>query len=217
MKRILSLTATAAVVFTTAASAQLLNFPVSVNPAMGRGVAVAALFGTSLNDASKNLSLESITSYGAGARLGLGVINIAAGAVTGIELVSGGDKKTSFGANAEFRAIKGGMLNASIFAGLGSTGDVGTRIPLGIGLAVAPPGGIFSIWAAPYYQIFTPNSSVCSDCTEKDFGVSGGVRLGMPMGIGVGVSLDWVNRADSDGGAPIVLGIAAGWTFGIGG
>jgi hypothetical protein len=206
MKRILSLTAAAALVFTTVASAQLLNYPVNVNPHHGNGVGIAGLFGKGLNDNSgKN------TSFGAGARIGFGMINIAAGGMTNnFEPES----KIDFAANAEFVAIKGGAspFAASIFAGFGFASDIGTTIPLGVGLSVAPPmaSAMLSIWAAPFYGIFTPDSDICSDCSSKDFGVSGGVRLGLPMGLGFGVSVQWVNVESF---APITLGASVGWKF----
>lgn len=208
MKRILSLTAAAALVFTTVASAQLLNYPVNVNPHHGTGVGIAVLGAKGMNDNS-----GKITTFGLGGRIGFGMINIAAGAATNSP-DGGGDSKTDFGANAEFVAISGGLFAGSIFAGFGTMSDVGTTIPLGVGLSVAPPGGIFSVWAAPAYILFTPSSTICSDCSNGEIGVSGGVRLGFPMGLGLGVSMQWVNV---EGGAPIVLGASVGWKFGMGG
>ncbi len=214
MKRILSLTAVAALVFTTVASAQLMNFPVDVNPHHGNGVGIAGLFGRGLNDKG---FVGKATSFGAGARIGFGMINIAAGVMTNSP-EGAGDSKTDFGANAEFVVIKGGAspFAASVFAGFGTASDFGTTIPLGVGLSVAPPGGIFSIWAAPFYQLFSL-SDCTDDCSANDFGVSGGVRLGLPMGLGFGASLQWVNREDAVGGAPITFGGAVGWKFGLGG
>jgi len=201
MKRILSLTAVAALAFTTVASAQLLNFPVNVNPHHGSGVAIAGLFGKGMNDNS-----GKFTSFGAGARIGFGAINIAAGAMT-TNLQP--DSKIDFAGNAEFVVIKGGAspFAASIFGGFGTASDIGTRIPFGVGLSVAPPGGIFSVWAAPFYQIFSPSGSGGS---VNDFGVSGGVRVGLPMGLGFGASIGWVN---SDFGAPVTLGGTVAWKF----
>jgi hypothetical protein len=140
------------------------------------------------------------------------VINIEAGAMT---TKTQPESKIDFAANAEFVAIKGGAspFAASIFAGFGTASDIGTRIPLGIGLSVAPPmtGAMFSIWAAPYYQIFSPSGGGGS---VNDLGVSGGVRLGLPMGLGLGLSLNWLNVENF---APITVGGAVAWKFSTGG
>lgn len=206
MKRILSLTAAAALAFTTVASAQLLNIPVSVDPHHGDGVGIAGLFGKGLNENSTKR-----TSFGVGARVGFGMINLAGGiATTNIEPES----KIDFALNGEVVAINSGPFAASAFAGFGLASDIGTTIPFGIGLSVAPPmaSAMLSIWAAPFYQIFTPDGDICTDCSVNDFGVSGGVRLGLPMGLGLALSLQWVNVENF---APITLGAAVGWKFGL--
>jgi len=201
MKRILSLTAVAALVFTTVASAQLLNFPVNVNPHHGTGVAVAGLFGKGLNDNS-----GKYTSFGAGARIGFGMINISAGvASTNLQPES----KIDFGGNAEFVFASQAMLAVSIFAGFGTASDIGTTIPLGLGLSVAPSPQ-FSIWAAPNYTIFSPSGTGSS---VSDLGMSGGLRVSLPMGLGFGASIGWTNSDFT----PVTFGGTVGWRFGTGG
>ncbi len=218
MKRILGCVAAMALVFgvmPTSASAQLANFPVTVSPHHGKALAIGVLYGRGLNDNSGKSN-----AFGAGARLGLGKFNIAAGAVSVSDVVTftGQESKISFAGQVEFVVLQpvASPIAISIFGGAGTMSDFGTVIPFGVGIGISPPmvGASVEIWAAPRYQIFSPDGPGKS---EKDFGASGGVRIRLPGGLGFSAAIDWLDDKD---GSQLLFGAGVGYRFtlpGLGG
>ena len=205
MKRILGLTAAAALVFTTVASAQLLNYPVDVNPHHGNGVGIAGLFGKGLNDNS-----GKFTSFGAGARIGFGMINIAAGGATtnfsGGSKVDLGERRVR-GDQGWCLAICGEHL-CRFRHGLGHRDDHSARYRPQRRTTMASAMSRFG----PRRSTDLQPDPVAGSFARTTFGVSGGVRLGLPMGLGFGLSMQWVNVENF---APITLGASVGWKFGM--
>lgn len=211
MKRIFGCIAAMALVLgvmPTSASAQLANFPVTVSPHHGTGLGVGVLYGRGLNTNSRKSN-----AFGAGARLGLGKFNIAAGAVSVSDVVTfaGEESKISFAGQLEFVVLQpvASPIAISIFGGAGTMSDFGTVIPFGVGIGISPPmvGASVEIWAAPRYQIFSPDGGGGS---VNDFGASGGVRIGLPGGLGFSAAIDWVNV---EGGSPLLFGATIGYRF----
>ena len=99
-----------------------------------------------------------------------------------------------------------------MFAGYGSVSLNGTSVksyPIGAAISVKPPTpsiGI-EIWAAPRVDIKNAVGS-----TNTNFGISGGINLDLPIGIGLHGALDYVAVSNA---APMLLGVGAHYKFTI--
>lgn len=208
MKRILSLTAAAAVTFAFSASAQVFNQPVYVNPAAGGGLGLYFDYGKGANDESLKY-----TGVGGRATLGVSMLHITAGA-SSVNLSP--ESKIGFGANVAASLINLSMVTIAPFAGFGTLSLGGTdnsiqNYPVGAAIGVGVPMAPLSIWAAPRVDISTLKAGGTSN-TETNFGVSGGVDVTLPMGIGAHAAIDYVAVS---GGGPVIWGIGAHYIFSL--
>ena len=221
MKRtlgLLSVAALAAGMFAAPASAQLVNFPVVVSPhgAQQRAFGIAGLYGKGLNDDSGKL-----TSIGGAAGIALGGFAIRAGVVS----VKNGSSEISFGGNVEFAFVKGGPLALSAFAGYGKLNNVlKMNVPFGVGIGFSPAmsgGGAFEIWAAPSGRLQQLDEALLPGSSSAfGFGVSGGARYTLAMGLGLGVSIDYQSIDLADVGSSTtstLFGAGVFYSFSMGG
>ena len=198
--------AVAAALVATPASAQIAGQPVYVNPAAGMGVTLA--FDYAKGDANAG----DLTSIGGHATLGAGIVTVSAGAAS---VNTSPESKIGFGGNASLNLIKLPMITIAPFAGFGTI-SLGNNVsqqyvPLGAAIAVAPPALPISVWAAPRADLSISKVSGTST-TSTNFGVSGGVDLTLPIGLGAHVAVDYIAV---DGGAPFVWGVGAHYTIGL--
>ena len=188
------------------AEAQITNQPVYVSPKHGTGLSLAFDYGKGLNDSSGKLN-----AYGGRATLGIGFVTIGAGA-SSISLGSGAGSEMSYGATASINIVSAPLVpvGGSVFGGFGTVSVAGNSqnsYPVGAAIAVKPPtaGLGIEIWAAPRVDIKNASST-----TATNFGISGGVNLDLPIGLGIHLALDYVAVSDA---APLLLGAGAQYKF----
>jgi hypothetical protein len=171
----------------------------SINyPAIGGvGVKIAGEFARGLND-------ESLKSnyFGGRAELGLPFFNVWAGigSVKPDDELVGGESSSeiTYGGGAAFNLLKGPLVpvRVSVQAGAGylsSEGSSQLTVPFGLAAAInVPTPGVGIVpWAYAFaeYQRISPDAL---DSTSKiGFGISGGVEVSLPMGLGFYGAVDW--------------------------
>lgn len=205
------------------AAGQIANQPVYISPKHGTGLSLALDFGKGLNDNSTKLN-----AYGGHVTLGLGFITVSAGAasVSNANLTAG-DSEISVGGTVQVKVFDAPLapVGVSIFGGFGTIDRGGGSIksfPVGAAVAVKlpTPGLGIELWAAPRLNIVNVESSgLGGGGTETDVGISGGVNLSLPTGLGIHVALDFVSVGDTDGDGsndnPLILGVGAHYKFAI--
>jgi hypothetical protein len=190
----ISLAALALGLVTDVASAQLAGLPVNYAPA-GAGVSIGGTFGIGLNNNSgKPKSVGGMLTYGAD------MFWIGAGASyfdflkhNGVD----GVKAVSFGGNAGYKLPLGPDLpvDLAVVAGAGYTSknSVNTlMVPAGVTLGIKVPSTGVAIvpWASPQFRYTRVSVSGVSG-SKSSWGVSGGLAINMPMGIGFDVVGDY--------------------------
>jgi len=187
-----------------AASAQMAGF---VNyPAIGGvGVKVWGDYGRGLNDDAAKANY-----FGGRAELGIPAVSfwLGAGAVSPeeIEGAEAEGYEVTFGGGAGVNLIKDPMapVKISVQAAVGTmassrfTGDRGRQTTIPFGLAAAGnlgTGGVTIVpWAYAFgeYISLSPSSEVGGESLSKvGFGISGGLELNLPMGLGIHAAIDW--------------------------
>jgi hypothetical protein len=178
------------------AAAQLLANPVYFSPKGGVGLTIAGDFGRGLNNQSGKTQ-----AYGGHLTLGLPMVAITVGGGLWDSRVAGADKEVQFMGAAEVGVLKMPVA-ISIRAGAGYIKDIagaGTttmNFPIGVGLALNVPTPSLSVepWVAPRIHIARASGGGAS-VSSTDFGVSGGLNLGLPMGLGFHVAGDYLDEA----------------------
>lgn len=209
MRRLFASTAALVVtslILAAPAAAQLTNIPVYANPAT-KGIRIAGDVGFGVNDESgKN------TAFSLRGNLGIGKLILGAGVgVVGFDaLVPGGDTQNepTFMGSAAYRLLgDGGLLNVSLQAGAGFTsvdalGETlkTTDIPisLGIGTHLPIPLALVEGWVAPRYTFRYVSGSGDSD-SRNHWGLSAGVDVRLPLGLGAQIAGDWSSLPEIDG------------------
>ena len=188
-----SLAALALGLIAAPASAQLAGLPVVYMPA-GTGVTIGGMFGRGLNNDSGKFS-----SAGGMVTIGLPSFWVGAGA-------SYFDfstlKDISFGGQAGFKIplppstpvslgiVAGASYMSNDFGG--ALGSIKTLfIPAGATIAFNVPSTGVSVtpWASPQFRYVRVSNG--TSASNSSWGVSGGVGIGLPMGIGFDLALDY--------------------------
>ncbi len=204
------------------ATAQMYGF---INyPAIGGvGVKISGDYGRGLND-------ESLKSnyFGGRAELGLPFVNFWAGIGSfkaGDEFVVGeNSSEISYGGGAAFNLLKGPLVpvRVSVQAGAGFLSREGSSqltVPFGLSAAInVPTPGVGIVpWAYAFaeYQRVSPDAA--DSMSEIGFGISGGLEVNLPMGLGIYAALEWSTVDWGEGPdtrvSPLFLG--AGLTYKI--
>ena len=193
------------------AAAQLAGLPVNYAPAAA-GVTIGGMFGRGLNDASgKANSAGGMLSYGAN------MFWVGAGASYFDFDVA---KTVSFGGNVGVNLPLGPSLpvKIAIVAGAGYASKSGVKnmvIPAGVTLAFNVPSTSVSVtpWLSPQVRHLRTDPGTGTVSTTK-FGGSGGLSVGLPMGVGFDLALDYTNIS---GASPLLVGAGLHYTFKTGG
>ena len=117
-------------------------------------------------------------------------------------------------------------VSVALQAGVGRISTEGTvlgvtvsgseiNVPIGVGFAfsVPTPGVSIEPWVAPRIQISRVSLDVAGFSgseTNTDFGISGGVNIGLATGIGIHAALDVLGVS---GATPVTFGIGLHYTF----
>lgn len=215
------------------AAAQLAANPVYYSPKAPTGLTLAADFGSTLSTKFGTLTASNKpNNIGVRATLGLPMVNVGVGGGIYNSDITGADKETQFMANAAVKvfspplvplgiAVQAGAGYLQLGSGVGAAKML--NIPIGLAVAVKPPTPGMSVepWAAPRVHLRRVSVSGNS-AMQTGIGVSGGVNLGMPMGLGLHAALDWSKLSAKTSGTlnlsevqTIVFGVGLHYTFTI--
>ena len=204
MKRLfggMAVVALAMGIATEAVSAQLDGNPVyAVNP--GVGVTLNADYGRGLNDESGETNY-----YGARVVLGVSAVSFWGG-VGQVDMRNPDptvdDTEVSWGGGAAINLIKAPLVPVSLTLQLGAA-SVGCgddcndiRFVAGPALRINIPTQIIGIepWVMPRYHM-ERNSSGDESVMQHAFGVSGGLNIRLPMGLGFHIVVDYADLPDA--------------------
>lgn len=200
----------------TPASAQLFNNPVYFSPSHGTGFSLHADYARGFEEN------KDVNFIGARAMLGLGPLTLQAGA--GGVLPSGDfapDNQITYGGAVAINILDLPLVPVSVNlqGGVGYTdfSDQGFNqlyVPIGVGVAINVPAPILDIepWAAPRLQ-FVREANAESQ-TEIGYGISAGLNVTLPTGVGVHVAGDWAS-VDFAGSTVKTIILGAGLHFRI--
>lgn len=185
------------------ASAQVAGMPVNLAP-RGTGVTVHGEYGRGLNDQSGKTN-----SVGGGVVLGLPTFQVGAGA-SFFDFGDNGAEEISFGAHAGYALPlpPATPVSLSIVAGVGVTSfDVSATesattifVPAGVTVGFDIPSPTLSVtpWVSPQFRYTrTGETSVSPSFSNSDFGVSGGLNITLPVGLGFSGLLDYDNASEA--------------------
>ncbi len=216
----------------TPAAAQIFNQPVYHSPGHGTGVTLGADIGIGANDDAKLVAGETPVAYGGHITLGLPVVTITAG-LSVVDPKGPLDTEVAFGGNLALTLFKAPMtpIVIDLQAGVGyvkfdaAGGALENKIvdvPIGVGLGinVPNPSVSFEPWIAPRIHLRNQRITVLgitADETKVGFGVSGGVNLGLPMGLGFHAAVDWMTIDNAVGVnlSPVVFGFVIHYKFNV--
>jgi hypothetical protein len=243
MKRTLCgivLSVLAAVAGAEVASAQIYNLPVFFSPNFGTGVAVYGGLGVGLNEDAELFPGETPWAVGGYMYVGTPLVHVMWGAAyvdpaapDSITL----EGSVSFGGNVALTLFRSPMsflvLNLQGGAGYVNFSDIETKyldLPIGIGVALNAPAPSVSVepWLGVRAHVRSTtvgaNSPLLSGGLTQDdfgtqvgFGLSGGITLGLPSGLGVWGALDWMTikpyAGATERASPFLLGGGILWKF----
>lgn len=180
----------------TSASAQLFNNPVYVSPSHGTGFSLNGEYARGFDDN------KDINFVGARAMLGLGPVTAQAGA--GGVLFGGGstaDNEITFGGALALNILDLPLVPVSVNvqAGAGYTkfgaGVFSTKqldVPIAVGVSINVPAPILDVepWIAPRLHVMRLSNG--ASATEVGYGVSAGLNVTLPTGVGFHVAGDYL-------------------------
>jgi len=184
------------------ALAQLQSLPVYFSPKGGTGLTLDVDFG---RDASNKLAgvptLNHPTTIGGRAYLGIPFVTLGVGAAAYDPKLTSTKSEVQYMGSAALKVFGGALIPVavSLQAGVGylkqGSGTFATKttnVPVGVGVAinVPTPGASIEPWAAARVHINAVSYNTSSG-TQAGVGLSGGVNLGLPIGVGAHVALDW--------------------------
>ena len=110
-----------------------------------------------------------------------------------------GDSEVTFGGGVAIKVVKGPLVpvEVSLQGGVGYLSETGgnrLNIPLGLAVVIDVPSPAISIkpWAMPRIHVQRNSPDVGDSQSEIGFGVSGGLIIGAPNGVGAHATLDWM-------------------------
>lgn len=192
-----SLAALALGLLAAPASAQLAGLPVHYVPA-ATGVTIGGMFGIGLNSDAENLSGDKTMSAGGMITIGLPTFWVSAGASYFDLRGDLAQKDVSFGGHAGYKLPlpPSTPVSVGIVAGvsyLSADGGNVLFVPAGVTLAINVPSTGVSVtpWASPQYRLTRFSPDVGESSSESNFGVSGGLSIGLPVGVGFDLAVDY--------------------------
>ncbi len=214
-------------------AAQLIANPVYFSPKAPIGLTVAADFGSALSTKYDTVKSTSHPNHvGLRALLGLPIVSLGVSVGRYNPDTTGVNPETQFAADAALKLLSLPLVPVGIAlqAGVGyvqAGSGVGAaklyNVPIGLGVSLRPPTPGLSVepWVAPRVHLRGYRASGTSTF-QTGIGVSGGVNLGLPTGLGLHAALDWSRLSAKTKGAltlpeteTMLLGIGLHYTFTI--
>ncbi len=175
-----------------AASAQMYGF---VNyPAVGGvGLKISGDYARGLNDDANKSNY-----FGGRAELGIPLANFWAGAGSGKPEGDGAESQFGWGGGAAFNLIKGPLVPVKVsiqasYASVSPTGGSISTIPFGVAAALSlGTGGVAVVpWAYAFGEYWTLSPDQGDSQSEFGYGISGGLEVNLPVGLGFYGAVDW--------------------------
>lgn len=238
--RSIALSGVAASLAAHPASAQLYNMPVHFSPNFGTGVALYGDIGVGLSEGAELVPGETPWAGGGRVRVGTPILQFMAGAAY-VEPNApdsiGFKGSVSLGASAALTLFRSATsffaLSLQGGAGYVSFSDIEAKyldVPVGIGVALNAPAPSVSVEPWLGVRLHVRHSAVGAGSpllsggltpdafgAQLGFGLSGGITLGLPSGLGVWSALDWMTIKPYAGAAervsPFLLGGGLLWRF----
>ena len=192
----------------TPARAQLQGMPVYFSPKGGTGITIDGDFGRVASYEQGGQTFPD-HPYAIGGRAYLGFpivpITIGVGAATYNPNISTLQTETQFMGSLAYKIFGSSVLPIAISLqtgagylklGNGTNAAKTVSVPVGLGFALnlPTPGASLEPWVAGRAQInatSTGGNGTSASETRVGIGVSGGITLGLPMGLGLHVAVDW--------------------------
>lgn len=197
----------------------------AVYPAMpGTGVTIAGDFAVTMNDDAK---IDGETAYFAGGRvtLGLPMLSVWAGAGMVPLGIEGADKEIAFGGGAGLNVLNAPLMpiSVSLQVGVGylsETGGSNLMVPAGalVVINLPTPGISLKPWIMPGIRWMRFSPDVGDSSSDIGFGASGGIMLGLPMGLGAHATLDWMTvkpEGATESVTPLHLSVGLFYKIGV--
>jgi hypothetical protein len=215
------------------ACAQIYNLPVFFSPNFGTGVAVYGDIGVGLSEDAELAPGETPGAVGGHMYVGTPLVHVMWGAAyvdPGAPDSITFEGSVSFGGNVALTLFRSptSFLVLSLQGGVGyvNFSDIETKyldFPVGIGVALNAPAPSVSVepWLGVRAHVRSTTVGAGSPLlsggltqddfgTQVGFGLSGGITLGLPSGLGVWGALDWMTIKPYAGAAerasPFLLG-----------
>jgi hypothetical protein len=195
-----------AVIYATPALGQMQAMPVYFSPKGGTGLTIDGDLGrVSDNRVSGTSTVNHPTAIGGRAYLGLGKMSLGVGASVYDTKILNQVNATQYMASAAFNVLGGPLVPIAVSvqagagymkfgSGTGATRTVSAPVGMGFALNIPTPGFALEPWAAARVQvnsISTGGGSSTVSQTRIGYGLSGGINVGLPIGLGLHAGADW--------------------------
>jgi hypothetical protein len=191
----------------TPAAAQLQGLPVYFNPKGGTGLTISGDFGREVSTKQgPNTAPQKPNGLGVSARLGLPVVSVGVGAAVYDPNVITQNNELQYAGTVAVKVFGSPLVPVavSLQAGAGylrvGSGTFATKtvnIPIGLGVAlnVPTPGASIEPWLAGRVHLSSVSIGTVAggsiSSTRVGYGASGGLSVGLSIGLGFHVALDW--------------------------
>jgi hypothetical protein len=190
----------------TPALAQLQALPVYFSPKGGTGISINGDFGRVSSAKADGFSLSSHpTSIGGRVYLGLPIVTLGVGAASYDPKVVTLQNETQYMGSAAFKVFGGPLVPVAVSLQVGAgylkqgqgifaLKTVSVPIGLGVAINIPTPGASLEPWVAGRVQLnssSTGGGGTSLSQTRTGIGVSGGLNMGLPIGLGLHVAADW--------------------------
>jgi len=188
------------------ALAQMQAMPVYFSPKGGTGITLDGDFGRVSSNKSNGVSAANHpTAFGGRAYLGLPIVTLGVGVSVYDTKIVSQVNATQYMGSAAFKVLGGPLVPLAVSlqagvgylkfgSGTGATKTVTAPIGLGFALNIPTPGISLEPWAAARLQVNSISSGGGTSSvsqTRIGYGLSGGLNLGLPIGLGLHVAADW--------------------------
>lgn len=179
---------------TSAAQAQLFNNPVYYSPSHGTGLSLNGDYARGFSDR------DNFNFAGGRAILGLGPVSLMGG--VGFAFADGASEVTIGGAVAlNILDLPLVPVSVNVQGGVGVFdfgGMTELDIPIGVGVAFNVPAPILDVepWIAPRIHLMRLSNG--TSVTELGYGMSAGLNVTLPTGLGFHLAVDYLRVSDFD-------------------
>jgi opacity protein-like surface antigen len=196
----------------------MLAMPVYFSPKGGSGITLDGDYGRVSSAKFGTISqVNHPTALGGRIYLGLPIITLGLGASVFDSKVATQVNATQYQGTAAFKLLGGALMPVAISlqagagylkfgSGTGATKTVSIPVGIGVGLNIPTPGASVEPWVAARVHLTSTSAgsgSTSVSQTQTGVGISGGLSVGLMMGLGLHVGFDW-SSFGAKVGSPIV-------------